>query len=95
MLLRDIYKNLDEFTALNKIKVSRESWIKSDYSYAKIGVINGIETFIFSSGTPLHYDNLIADDWYILPTEKDQEKDQEKDNLDVIEEFIKLMQKVL
>jgi hypothetical protein len=99
MLLREIYQNCNEEKAL-ELRVSRETWVEGKYSYAKVDCINDVLTFVYSSGAPLHWLNLIADDWFILPPEKEQEKEpekvqekepekvQEKENLDALNEFL-------
>ena len=83
MLLREIYQNCNEEKAL-ELRVSRETWVEGKYSYAKVDCINDVLTFVYSSGAPLHWLNLIADDWFILPPEKVQEKE----NLDALNEFL-------
>ena len=95
MLLREIYQNCNDEKAL-ELRVSRETWVEGKYSYAKVDCINDVLTFVYSSGAPLHWLNLIADDWFIFPPEKEQEKEpekvqekepekvQEKENLDAL-----------
>jgi hypothetical protein len=102
MTLREIieknkksYPNID----INKMKLRRESYdIKTAYVHLKF--IDGIYTFAYVENgisSPLHWQAIIADDWYIVKNEKEDRETKLKHKLnDIITETVdNIMNEVL